>query len=469
MKPKFLPAMGSPLLQRQSIDDEEEEELQMKPFPGTSRPLSSPSPGISIPSTGGEPLSRDLRSYFEPRFRRNFETVRIHRDHRAAHAADALHARAFTSGRNISFGSGEYSPDTFEGRRLMAHELTHVIQQSEGEPLRTGDGAGNGQMRMTHSGTAPDPGTIQCELVPEDADRLARRVRELFLARNRSYADLDAILVDREMDDVHQIFLRYEEVFGRGSFNRSLTRFVSTIPGHEGQSSAEVQEMRDSMWDRYAAHLYDAGVPSIQVDYHTPRPVPVTPANERLWIGYWREHFDRNSGTESETMRTLLPRWILQRWDRIRTVEQIRRRGWMPPLNTDDYRASFGVFSHHVTVREYGIRSGLDYWNSITDRFENDFRATITSAASYHESYLNAHYTSNPLIWDPMAQPPPLRESLTLAIHDWHHINSRGRLPGDVGGFISHWMEVLRRWNNNLFVPSWLRTRAGFSDRKAHV
>lgn len=81
-------------------------------------------------TVGGRPLPRPERSYFGPRFGRDFDDVRIHTGDRAARAADDIGARAFTYGRHVVFNSGEFRPDTTDGRRLLAHELTHVVQQS---------------------------------------------------------------------------------------------------------------------------------------------------------------------------------------------------------------------------------------------------------------------------------------------------------------------------------------------------
>jgi hypothetical protein len=71
-------------------------------------------------------------SYFEPRFGQDFSQVRVHADAGAAVAARAVQARAYTFGRDIVFGAGEYAPATTEGKRLLAHELTHVTQQQQG-------------------------------------------------------------------------------------------------------------------------------------------------------------------------------------------------------------------------------------------------------------------------------------------------------------------------------------------------
>lgn len=68
----------------------------------------------------------------EPRFGRDFSGVRVHTDYDAAESASALNARAYTAGRDVVFGAGKYTPSTDTGRSLIAHELTHVVQQSEG-------------------------------------------------------------------------------------------------------------------------------------------------------------------------------------------------------------------------------------------------------------------------------------------------------------------------------------------------
>ena len=81
-------------------------------------------------SGGGAPLSPDLRAYFEPRFGRDLSSVRVHTDFRAGRAADAISARAFTVGDHVAFAAGEYAPYRADGRRLIAHELAHTIQQA---------------------------------------------------------------------------------------------------------------------------------------------------------------------------------------------------------------------------------------------------------------------------------------------------------------------------------------------------
>ncbi|MGB9180630.1 MAG: DUF4157 domain-containing protein [Pyrinomonadaceae bacterium] len=78
----------------------------------------------------GQALDLSTRSFFEPRFGHDFSRVRIHDDTRAAESARAVNAMAYTVGPNLVFGAGYYAPRTNSGRRLIAHELTHFIQQS---------------------------------------------------------------------------------------------------------------------------------------------------------------------------------------------------------------------------------------------------------------------------------------------------------------------------------------------------
>jgi hypothetical protein len=80
--------------------------------------------------SGGEPLSETEREIFEPGINSDFSDVRIHSDSAANESAENLNALAYTQGNNIVFGSGQYQPETDEGKRLLAHELTHVVQQN---------------------------------------------------------------------------------------------------------------------------------------------------------------------------------------------------------------------------------------------------------------------------------------------------------------------------------------------------
>lgn len=92
-------------------------------------------------ATQGQNLSEETRAFMEPRFGHDFSQVRIHTDTRAAQSAQTLEAQAYTVGQDIVFGAGQYTPETQEGRGLLAHELTHVVQQrgtTDGSPLTVG-------------------------------------------------------------------------------------------------------------------------------------------------------------------------------------------------------------------------------------------------------------------------------------------------------------------------------------------
>ena len=88
---------------------------------------------------GGQPLSNSERRFFEPRFGVNFSSVRLHSNASANNTAQSVNARAFTLGLNIVFASDQYVKDTSSGRKLLAHELTHVIQQNRLNQLLQGE------------------------------------------------------------------------------------------------------------------------------------------------------------------------------------------------------------------------------------------------------------------------------------------------------------------------------------------
>jgi hypothetical protein len=87
-------------------------------------------------SSGGNPLPQDVRNFYEPRFGYDFSNVKVHTDAVAAKSAQSIDALAYTTGNNIVFSNGQYSPTTDSGKRLLGHELTHVIQQTGSSSIR---------------------------------------------------------------------------------------------------------------------------------------------------------------------------------------------------------------------------------------------------------------------------------------------------------------------------------------------
>ena len=120
----------TPLVQRQ-VEEEEEEILQTKENPGQASEITPTLESrINSLKGGGQPLPKSARVFFEPRFGRDFSQVRVHTDTQAGETARALNAQAFAFGQNIVFWARKYTPDTPSGKKLLAHELTHVVQQA---------------------------------------------------------------------------------------------------------------------------------------------------------------------------------------------------------------------------------------------------------------------------------------------------------------------------------------------------
>ncbi|MEO5999538.1 MAG: DUF4157 domain-containing protein [Chitinophagaceae bacterium] len=85
---------------------------------------------LSASKGGGKPLSEDVRLFMEPRFGADFSNVQIHENSEADQMNQMISAHAFTHHQDIYFGAGNYNPDSNEGKGLLAHELTHVVQQT---------------------------------------------------------------------------------------------------------------------------------------------------------------------------------------------------------------------------------------------------------------------------------------------------------------------------------------------------
>ncbi|MGH8899288.1 MAG: DUF4157 domain-containing protein [Egibacteraceae bacterium] len=85
-----------------------------------------------VGSGGGQPLDAGVRADMEARFGADFSDVRVHTDDKATESARSVGAHAYTAGTDVVFQRDQYAPDTDTGKRMLAHELTHVVQQKAG-------------------------------------------------------------------------------------------------------------------------------------------------------------------------------------------------------------------------------------------------------------------------------------------------------------------------------------------------
>ncbi len=125
----FKPAASS--VQRKCAHCKEEDKIQKKNESGISAGIQAPSTVHDVINAGGQTLDPGTRNFFEPRFGHDFSGVRIHTNPKAAQSAHDMNALAYTSGNNIVFNQNQFSPATNSGKKLLAHELTHVLQQDK--------------------------------------------------------------------------------------------------------------------------------------------------------------------------------------------------------------------------------------------------------------------------------------------------------------------------------------------------
>jgi hypothetical protein len=118
-------------LQRQCADCEQEEHIQRSTTGEGSSSNVAPPIVNRVVSGGGDPLESGTRNFMENRFSSDFSKVRVHKDSQAQLSAKAISAQAYTYGPHIVFARGKYQPHTSGGSHLLAHELTHVVQQDQ--------------------------------------------------------------------------------------------------------------------------------------------------------------------------------------------------------------------------------------------------------------------------------------------------------------------------------------------------
>jgi hypothetical protein len=169
---------------------------------------------LSARQSHGRPLDTDTHQEMSTRFGHNFDNVRIHDDMQSARLNDSINARAFTLRNNIFFNRNEYQPNSIMGKRLLTHELTHVVQQGYGNSA--------GIIMRQHSGA---------EEAVEEEGRRFRAGRREDLGRIIQGMRFRKVLQDCSPESGIQLMTLLERVRRRAMSNRACGQFFQQTFG----------------------------------------------------------------------------------------------------------------------------------------------------------------------------------------------------------------------------------------------
>ncbi len=232
---KPLPITG---IQRKCAHCKEEEKVKRKEISNEEATAGNNLENyVGSLNNGGQPLSNEARSFYEPRFGYNFSNVKVHTDTVAAKSAQSINALAYTSGNNIVFNNSQYSPNTDSGKRLLGHELTHVVQQ--------GSGVATKRIQCDLAVETPNPAAVAVELTEEEvADAIRYNTRryslrdewEISLVRDvLGIAELPAV-VDEEMVNAIAQYQAENDIEPDGKIGAVTASRLSRELFHEGES-----------------------------------------------------------------------------------------------------------------------------------------------------------------------------------------------------------------------------------------
>jgi|GEM_PF-3245585 len=259
-------------------EEEEKETIQTKRAPGDAGLAAT----VATAGLGsGQPLGASALNFFQPRFSHDLSQVRIHTDARAADSARSVNALAYTIGRDVVFGAGQYAPETADGKRLLAHELTHVLQNdSRPQPNQTSVTESSSgvagkietqvESMISRVPTYPD---ASCDRVQTSINRAWPTSKRWVQLANRRLGEPSGVASGlqthfklnhadasqaADLATVRQVFARMEEIFDMDVANRCVPENVGGVCAAPDGS-------------RYAAYAY-SGRPDRGITHCLPSP-----------------------------------------------------------------------------------------------------------------------------------------------------------------------------------------------------
>lgn len=246
--------------------------------PDTS-PLAAPPVVHEVLGEQGRPLNAETRALMESRFGHDFSKVRIHADGKAAESAQAVNATAYTVGSDIVFGTGQYTPETNEGKELMAHELTHVVQQGQGStpPAPLADSQLEQEAHRAASMLAQGNSPIQ--IVGGSKPGLARQVNPRSLTQSLNPDSLTEKQLDEEIKLIRQWLMRNPSSSSeRNQLSGVLARLEQHAMRKSKAKSSQTTPSKVNLERGPYSHIHliklELRKPSVDL---TPKPPPPSP------------------------------------------------------------------------------------------------------------------------------------------------------------------------------------------------
>lgn len=383
-------------IQRRCAKCEEEEDhtqLQRKEASANAAPFNaSLSASINALTGKGSALPSFARNFFEPRFGADFSQVRIHAGTEAGNIAQSINARAFTVGQNIAFAPGQYAPHSEEGQRLLAHELTHVLQQK---------GASTGTVqRDDEPGVQPEEPATEAAptFVPEGV------VLELLYLLEQE----DPPGQEEEHEEESG-----EELSERESRFQEDLDYATTWVGHGASAERKILMLRSEDFRLQKAAYHDSVVNSFGSEEYP----------EEEYLAWLIETYDAPSNTEEDTLARF-------------------KANMLKPDLTD---SSF-IDDEHIQQWDGGNAFPNFAWNIIhplvspsTELVESTKSRQRGTQAAYYESW-------NDLGWDLYGNGIPASYSRSLGITEYSTVKKRSiskllkmpDIPWLYGHFVMH-------------------------------
>ena len=268
---------------------EAEEKLQKKGVGSQAGPADAPASVHEALRSPGQPLDAATRAYFEPRFGRDFSDVQVHSGPSAAQSAHDVNAHAYTVGHSIAFDSGRFDPGSREGRRLIAHELTHVAQQQ--------------------GGNHPPNSRILMGSMPEAVSETeAERIADSTVApRLKVWASNEALRVARQPKETAKGSSHADEVIKAINFPVEQAAIRNTIVVNNILTSLPMNELLATLLEvRYRGTSFDLLVGFAEIDHFSTQDLTDRVLAALYTIRWSGTNAGKESIEEAQTAATVL-------------------------------------------------------------------------------------------------------------------------------------------------------------------